>query len=193
MVFNAHLRAGRGELENLERVSVDRSFLSILRSLDAIGAAGAALASIRERLPDHEPEREVFHAAVGFLEALDAGSPPTESLITLQIRMLARLGFAPTLDQCVRCGKAAPSDGGAQLHPAHGGLVCRACGGGPTLLSAGARRRWVAVESTVGFADERWPDKERDQLRQALAMLDGYHATVSVRERTSAAVPAWGG
>ena len=193
VVFNAQLRAGRGELENLEHVSVDRSFLNILRSLDAIGAAGAALASIRERLPDHEPEREVFRAAVGFLEALDGGSPPTESLITLQIRMLARLGFAPTLDQCVGCGKAPPSESAAELDPALGGLVCRACGGGPTLLSAGARRRWVALESTVGFSGERWPDKERDQLRQALAMLDGHHATVSVRERTNAAVPAWGG
>ena len=193
VLINAHLRSGRGELAHLDRVSVDESFLNILRDLSAMASAGTAMASIRERLPDGEPEPKVFADAVRFFQALNTGAPPDESLITLQVRVLADLGFAPTLDQCVRCAKAPPSGRSAQFDPAQGGIVCRACGGGRIVLGAATLRRWMNAQVDEEFPQEAWPDKELQQLRKALELLDQYHATVTVRERTVAAVPAWRG
>ena len=191
--MHAHFRPGRGELAHLERVTVDRSFLNILRNLTAIGAAGAALAVIRERVPDHEPEPAVFDIAVRLLAALDAGAPAEEALLFLHIRVLALLGFAPTLDRCAHCGKNPPAGRSASFDAERGGIVCRACGGGRLVLSAGALRRWAMVQANSEFPDEPWPDKERTQIHEALALLDVHHATASVRERTSVAHGAWEG
>ncbi len=191
--MNAHFRPGRGNLAHLERVSVDRSFHEILRSLGAIGAAGAGLAVIRERLPDHEPEPAVFDAAVRFLAALNEGAPAEEALLCLQIRALALLGFAPTLDRCVHCGKTPAPGRSASFDAARGGIVCRACGGGHLILSSGALRRWVAVQATSELPEQPWPDAERHEIRDALTQFDVNHATVTVRDRTAAVLGRWEG
>jgi len=155
--------------------------------------AGVALAVIRERVPDHEPEPGVFDAAVRFLTSLNEGAPPDEALLCLQIRALALLGFAPTLDRCVHCGKMPALGRAASFDAARGGIVCTACGGGRLILSAGALRRWVVVQATSEFPAQPWPDRERQEIRDALAQLDANHATVSVRERTAAASGRWEG
>jgi DNA repair protein RecO (recombination protein O) len=193
VLMNAYFRPGRGELAHLERVSVDQSFHGILRSLEAIGAAGAALAVIRERVPEHEPEPAVFDAAVRFLGALNRGAPAEEALLSLQIRVLTLLGFAPTLDRCVGCGKTPSQGRSASFDAARGGIVCRACGGGRVVLSASALRRWAALQSTIELPEERWPDAERKQIHDALDQLDAQHATVAVRERTATASGRWEG
>ena len=193
VLMRAEYRPGRGELAHLERVSVERSFHRILQSLDAIGSAGAAMAVIRERVPDHEPEPLVFDGAVRFLHALEHGAPPEECLLSLQIRILNVLGFAPTLDQCVSCGKVPAPGRAASFDAARGGIVCRACGGGRLVLSANALRRWAAVQSTLEFPQIRWPDDERHQIHDALDQLDASHATVAVRERTATAAGRWEG
>jgi DNA repair protein RecO (recombination protein O) len=189
----AHFRPGRGELAHLERVSVDRSFHEILRSLEAIGSAGAAMAVIRERVPDHEPEPAVFDAAVRFLAALNEGAPAKEALLCLQIRVLALLGFAPMLDRCVHCGKIPAPGRAASFDATRGGIVCRACGGGRLVLSAAALRRWVAVQATSELPEQPWPDRERQEIQDALAQLDVNHVTVAVRERTAGASGRWEG
>lgn len=191
VLMHAQLRPGRGELAHLDRVSVDRSFHGILRSLDAIGAAGAALALIRERLPEQEREPAVFDAAVRFLEALDEDAPAEEALLSLQVRVLTMLGFAPTLDRCVGCGKVPSPGKAASFDAPRGGIVCRACGGGRLVLSARALRRWMMLQSTTELPKEPWPELERQQIHDALDQLDAYHATVSVRERTAAASGRW--
>jgi DNA repair protein RecO len=191
--MNAHFREGRGELAHLERVSVDRSFHGILRSLEAIGSAGAALAVIRERIPEHEPDPVVFDTAVRFLNALDQGAPAEEALLTLQIRLLTVLGFPPTLDRCVGCGKVPAPGRAASFDASRGGIVCRACGGGRLVLSAGALRLWATVQSTIEYANASWPEVERRQIHDALDQLDALHATVGVRERTGAASGRWEG
>ena len=193
VLMNAQFRPGRGELAHLEQVSVDRSFHAILRSLEAIGAAGAALAVIRERVPDYEPEPAIFDTAVSFLAALNDGASPEEALLSLQIRALAILGFAPTLDRCVLCGKPLAASRSASFDAARGGIVCRACGGGRLVLSAASLRRWVAVQATSEFDEEPWLERERVEIRDALAQLDATHATVTVRERTAGASGGWEG
>lgn len=193
VVMDAHYHPGRGELAHLQRVTVDRSFLRILRDLEAIGAAGAALAVIRERLPDHEPEPAVFAIAVEFLAALDAGAPPEESLLTLHIRVLNLLGFSPTLDRCVACTKIPSVGRSASFDARRGGIVCRACGGGKLVLSSKALRLWAAVEGSDAFPEARWGADERAQIGKALSLLDEHHATSSVRERTPVHHAGWEG
>jgi DNA repair protein RecO (recombination protein O) len=127
------------------------------------------------------------------LSALEDGAPTEEALLALQIRVLTLLGFAPTLDRCVQCGKVPATDRAAAFDAARGGIVCRACGGGRVILSAGALRRWGAVQSSSEFPAGHWPEQERRQIHDALALLDAHHATVTVRERTGATSGGWEG
>ena len=58
------------------------------------------------------------------------------------------------------------------------------------------RQRFVAgsrFRRRPSFAEQPWPDRERQEIRDALAQLDANHATVSVRERTAAASGSWEG
>jgi recombinational DNA repair protein (RecF pathway) len=107
--------------------------------------------------------------------------------------VLAVLGFTPTLDRCVHCGKVPAPGRSASFDAVRGGIVCRACGGGRLVLSAGALRRWVAVQATFELPEQPWPDSERQEIHDALAQLDAHHATVGVRERTAAASGRWEG
>jgi len=61
------------------------------------------------------------------------------------------------------------------------------------VLSAGALRRWVAIQATSELPEHPWPDRERQEIHDALTQLDANHATVSVRERTAAASGRWEG
>ena len=151
------------------------------------------MAVIRERVPEHEPEPAVFDVAVRFLMALNEGAPAEEALLCLQIRILALLGFAPTLDRCVHCGKVPAPGRSASFDATRGGIVCRACGGGRLVLSAGALRRWGAVQATSELPEQPWPDQDRQEIHDALGQLDANHATVSVRERTATASGRWEG
>jgi recombinational DNA repair protein (RecF pathway) len=135
----------------------------------------------------------VFDAAVRFLAALNEGAPAEDALLCLQIRVLAVLGFAPTLDRCVHCGKTPAPGRAASFDATRGGIVCRGCGGGRLVLSAGALRRWVVVQATSEFPEQPWPDRERQEIHDALDQLDATHATVSVRERTAAVSGRWAG
>ena len=54
-------------------------------------------------------------------------------------------------------------------------------------------RRWVAVQATSEFDEEPWLERERVEIRDALAQLDASHATVTVRERTAGASGGWEG
>ena len=135
----------------------------------------------------------MFDAAVRFLAALDEDAPAEESLLALQIRVLTALGFSPTLDRCVGCGKVPSPERSASFDAARGGIVCRACGGGRLILSAAALRRWATIQATEEFDDSAWAALERRQIHDALDQLDGHHATVTVRERTGAASGRWEG
>ena len=168
VLMQAEFRPGRGELSHLERVSVERSFHGILQTLDAIGAAGAAMAVIRERLPDHEPEPFVFEAAVRFLGSASIDGAPAGRVPSLPSdpspddAWLSRQHSIDVLpvERFPKAGRSASFDAG------RGGIVCRACGGGRLVLSSTALRRWEAVQATFEFPDDPWPNDERCQIHR---------------------------
>ena len=53
--------------------------------------------------------------------------------------MLSAVGYALELERCAVCGRPCPDGRSACVDPARGGLVCRACGGASSVLSADVR------------------------------------------------------
>lgn len=132
---------GRGDLFRLQEARVERPFPGLLTSLSAMSRAGAGLELVRAVTPERAPEPPLFVAIERFLAALAAPGPTDSArLPAFQLEVLTLAGLAPGVDSCARCGREAPAGKAALFEPTLGGVVCRACGGGPFKLTGSMRR-----------------------------------------------------
>ncbi|MCC6554080.1 MAG: DNA repair protein RecO [Polyangiaceae bacterium] len=158
------------ELGQLAEASIERPRLHLVTDLARLEAAGRALRWVREIAPAHTAEPPVFAELNRLLDRLDdPGAPllPDAWLVTAGLHLLSAFGWGIELGQCVRCGRACDLAAASYADPARGGLVCRACGGGPLLLRADLRARLVAA--TEGdLASLR-----ADDVRAALDLVEG--------------------
>jgi len=118
----------------------------ILADATRIEEASRLLRWARASLAPLAHEATIFDLLGQALDALDAEQPTDAGAITAWagLSLLAELGYAVVLDRCVVCGIVCPPGAAGLLDPARGGLVCRACGGGPLLVRASTRAAWLA-------------------------------------------------
>jgi DNA repair protein RecO (recombination protein O) len=95
--------------------------------------AGTAVLETAERLTaeEREPSLKLFLLVIGALRALCGGGadalPPRDPSLVLDaflLRAMSVAGYAPSLEDCARCGAPGPHAGFAV---AQGGLVCPDC------------------------------------------------------------------
>lgn len=89
--------------------------------------SGAAMLETADRLVDveHEPAVQQFWLLAGALRALAGRAHAPELLLdSYLLRALAVAGWAPSFDECARCGAAGPH---RAFSVAHGGAVCSRC------------------------------------------------------------------
>lgn len=89
--------------------------------------AGTAMLETAERLvsEDGEPAVQQVQLLVGALKALVGGrATPSLILDSYQLRALAVAGFAPSFDDCARCGADGPH---RSFHAPSGGILCPDC------------------------------------------------------------------
>ena len=149
--------ADRGkELCSLEEARVERPRSGITGDLTRMDAAGHALRWVRHLCPPRTPEPVVWDALVAVLDALDgrpgSGDPvvataPAQHLAVFGLRLLAAMGYALDLVQCVSCGKPCPPGRSAFVDAVRGGLVCMTCGGARRTISADLRQAALALSS----------------------------------------------
>jgi DNA repair protein RecO (recombination protein O) len=106
-------------------------------------ATAAALAEVMLRFAPPDPHPESYELFRDALHALEAA--PAADLDALGFRLLwhlvSVLGFAPSLDACVRDGTLLPEAGALPFSTREGGALCPACAAehGATQLPAAAR------------------------------------------------------
>lgn len=116
-------------------------------------ATATALAEVMLRFapPDPHPESyDLFRHALHALET--ACSPELEPLgFRLLWQLVSVLGFAPSLDACVRDGTELPAEGGLPFSTREGGALCAGCAAqlGATRLPADARADLTALLDPV--------------------------------------------
>lgn len=184
-VIEAEVAPGRGEVGRLAGARLIRGFPGILGSLAAMEQGGHALELVRAASPPREPEPRLFEAVVMLFEALSASPEHAVTIrVAFELRALALLGLSPQLDACGRCGRAPDAAQSALFDPSVGAIVCRACGGGPILLSASTRRRMIAA-SGPGWTAEiaTWSPAEQEAARDAIDGVVLRHVRATPRER----------
>jgi DNA repair protein RecO (recombination protein O) len=158
------------ELTTLKEARIVRTRPGVVGSLDRLEAAGIALRWARHCFPPRTPEPRGWRVLVAVLDALDAGAvSPRRELARTGLHMLAAVGYALDLEQCVACGKPCPDDRAACIDPGRGGLVCRSCGGAATVVSPDIR----AAARALG-ADEPGDglDVSGEQAEEILRIVD---------------------
>ena len=165
-----------GELATLKESRVVRVRSGVLSSLEALDAAGVALRWARHAFPPRTPEPDGWRVLGTLLDALDAGDvPPRRALAVAGLAMLAALGYALDLDQCVVCGRPCPAGRPACLDPARGGLVCRRCGGAATVLDPEMREAARALSGgRTGDVSDAAADVVLDLVDRAMAAHAGF-------------------
>ena len=134
--------------------------------------AGYYVAELLDGLTDEDdPHPELFDLADGTLEALSAGEPVAARTARFEFGLLRLLGHMPSLDGCVECGAAVPSEGRVAFGQLDGGVLCNKCRAGKkhvVMVSAGALRTMAQLADPNG---KLWRRMEIDP--RALGELRG--------------------
>lgn len=182
-ILEATVALGSGDVGRLAEARVLRAFPRLLASLDAMREAGHGLELVRKVAPQREGEPRLVDAVEALFEELDppgggdSGPAWQGAAARCVLRVLAIVGLAPRLDACVGCGLSPEPRQAALFDPVRGGIVCRACGGGPLRLS-GRARAWMQA----GLVDEG-PGRRSEPPRASLTAED--------RSEVSAALDAF--
>ncbi|QDP96184.1 DNA repair protein RecO [Microlunatus elymi] len=139
--------------------------------------AGEAMLEMADRLAaeEGEPALQQYRLLVGALRVLEAGitsdgpRPPSMILDSYLLRSLAIAGYAPSFDDCARCGTVGPHQA---FSPAAGGVVCENC------RPAGSARPAAETLALLGaLLEGDWPrtrDAEAMAVRQASGLTAAY-------------------
>jgi len=134
--------------------------------------AGTAMLETAERLvtEDREPALQHFLLLVGGLRALtDTARPSGQVLDSYLLRSLSVAGYAPSFEDCARCGVPGPH---RWFHPAAGGVLCPGC---KLPGSANPAAETVALLGALLTGD--WPAvhaSEPRTRREATGMVAAY-------------------
>ena len=135
----------------------------VVRSLEAMDAAGAVLRWARHLLPVRHANPAAWATLVGLLDALDDEKAWPRGLQALAgLRLLSSVGYALELSRCVVCGRPCPDRASAFVDPGRGGLVCKSCGGARRRLEG--RTRELAARAQRGEDDSSAGDGRKDRL-----------------------------
>jgi DNA repair protein RecO (recombination protein O) len=134
-------------------------------------ATASALAEVMLRFAPADPHPESYDLLRDALALLERA--PTAELEPLGFRLLWRqvcvLGFAPSLNACVRDGALVPAEGGLPFSTREGGALCATCAAqhGATQLPPLARSDLAALldsEARLPVLDSRHAESHRRLL-----------------------------
>ena len=141
-------------------------------------ATASALAEVMLRFAPADPHPDSYDRFRDALHALEAA--PGNEVEALGLRVLwhlvSVLGFAPSLDACVRDGTLLPEEGALPFSTREGGALCPSCAAqhGATHLPAGARADLVALLDPAA-ALPVLDDRHGAAHRRLLARYVRYH------------------
>ena len=136
--------------------------------------AGTVMLETAERLvtEDKEPALQQYLLLVGGLRAIcEAGRPPAQVLDAFLLRSLAVAGWAPSFDECTRCGAPGPH---VAFNPSAGGMLCSDC-----RLPGSARPAAETVVALAALLSGDWDvvlATDDRHLREASTLVAAYLA-----------------
>lgn len=122
------LPARHSDLHTLTRFDLVNVRAGLARSVDRFAIA-SALGELMLRCAPHHGPPDTYAFFRHALDLLDAAPPDAVDVLGLRMLwgLVQQLGFAPSLDCCVRDGSPVTEPGPAAFSAALGGVLCPAC------------------------------------------------------------------
>ncbi len=116
------------DLHTLNAFEATKSRSALAESLDRFAGA-AALAELLLRFAPEQEDPGLLDTVTEALDALSAAPPGDAGPVTLGGAwcLVAELGFAPALDECVSCHAAIDRGASVTFHHRAGGALCAGC------------------------------------------------------------------
>jgi DNA repair protein RecO (recombination protein O) len=158
------LRKSSDALDLLTEAKLQRRYRPRAGDLTSL-YAGYYVAELIDRLTEpYEPHPELFDLIHESLTALVTTGSVRSILIHFELQALSSLGYLPSFDQCVECGKRLEPTKRVPFGILDGGVLCRGCRSG--------KRHVVSVSGKViqtmqQFADPMDTDWKNSSLEDA--------------------------
>jgi DNA repair protein RecO (recombination protein O) len=117
----------KDDLVWIDQSEVVNGFLRIRSDIIRVAYAAYFLEMSSIFMGESQPDQALFDFLVHFLETLDAGQPEPLQLLLDEIRLFARLGYAPEFHTCPQCGKEIEPGTEAIFSLEKGGVAHREC------------------------------------------------------------------
>jgi DNA repair protein RecO (recombination protein O) len=141
-------------LDLLTEARLERRFRAATRDLSRL-YAGYYVAELLQDLTDYgDPHPGLFHQADRTLIALDGDSSVVWTVLHFEVAALRLLGYLPSLDSCVVCGKPISCTGRVLFGQLAGGVLCRQCRGGQAKVVSLSRSALETLQKLAGAGNE---------------------------------------
>ncbi len=130
---HVRLQLYRGrELDIVTQAESVEPLAPMLSTLDRASQGMAAIEAVDQLGLEREPNPQLYRMAVGVLRTI-AERPAPLNVPAFYWKLLAREGFHPGLDTCMRCAGAEPDVQLVAFDLAEGGVLCRTCRSGQAI------------------------------------------------------------
>lgn len=114
-------------LDLLTEAKLERRFRAATRDLSRL-YAGYYVAELLQQFTDFgDPHPELYHLADWSLVCLDGDAHVMTTVLRFEIMLLRLLGYLPSLEACVVCGKPQDVTGRVLFGHLAGGVLCQSC------------------------------------------------------------------
>lgn len=120
------------ELDIVSQAESMEPLAPMLSSLDRASQGLAALEAVDQLSLEREPNAALYRSAVGVLRTI-AAAPSPLNVPAFYWKLLAREGFRPELNACVRCEGTEPGVQLVAFDLTEGGVLCRSCRSGQSI------------------------------------------------------------
>jgi DNA repair protein RecO (recombination protein O) len=149
-VATFHARENR-DLQTLTAFDLTKSRQGIGNDLVRFGGA-SLIAEIILRSGIEEPDEDLFESVRAALDAIQVADKAAVETVVLgrTWSLLAQLGFAPALEQCISCGRDIDAAEDVTFDYAAGGVRCALCSAGTPGRALPAHARAALIQLIAG-------------------------------------------
>ena len=156
----------RKERYSIDQCQIKESFYELRTDYDRLVHGVYWLKLLDAALMPEVAVPQLFMITLRALAHLNYSDLPLPLLtMAFEMHFMAQLGFAPSMNRCVQCGR--PIDGDARFDARMGGAVCLSCASSAPRISNGARRIMMKLPRTlydkVSMLEDHpdWPEAAR--------------------------------
>ena len=112
-------------LDVITQAEVKDSFPRIRGDLNRVANATYMAELVDKLVEEHEPNADLFDLLLSALYLMERPNDPEKIVHMFELQFVKLVGYEPTLDKCLSCGKPPADD--VFFSASLGGVVCRAC------------------------------------------------------------------